>query len=104
MKTLKLLYKIIYDDLKDADMIMGYAYTMAEEGHKKLADSMVTNARERLVHSKKIHDDFTTLVREMGGDNKERIKDKVSECMWDITHDHMKEWYEKIENCILKWK
>lgn len=102
MKTLKMLYKVIYDDLKDADMIVEYAHEIAEEGHKSVADSMIVNAKNRLNHAMATHEQFTKIVGEMK--NKEEHKDKVGECLWDVTHEHFVEWYNHIESCIAKWK
>lgn len=102
MKTLKHLYNIIYDDLKDAEMHVNYAEDMVKEGHKQLADSVIVNAKNRLTHAMKIHEEFVAIVKTMkeGHDT----KDKVGECLWDSTHEHFVEWYNKIDSCITKWK
>ena len=102
MKTLKMLYKIIYDDLKDADMLIGYAKTMVDEDQKRLADLMVVNAKTRLAHAMTIHEEFTNIVKAMKGEK--GSAERVSDCLWDVTHEHFTEWYNELEGCIAKWK
>ena len=65
MKTLKHLYNIIYDDLKDAEMHVDYAEDIVKEGHKQLADSVIVNAKNRLAHAMKVHEEFVAVVKTM---------------------------------------
>nr|DAH65741.1 MAG TPA: hypothetical protein [Caudoviricetes sp.] len=50
MKELTTLYQIIYDDLKDSDMLIGYAKEL-KDSNKQLADIYITDAKNRLAHS-----------------------------------------------------
>ena len=47
MKELTTLYQIIYDDLKDSDMLIGYAKEL-KDSNKQLADTYMTDAKNRL--------------------------------------------------------
>lgn len=98
MTSLKTLYQIIYDDLKDSDMLIGYAHDL-KETNKSLADLYMVDAKSRLAHSQSMHKEFVSLVQGM---KSERCEDVV-DCLWDMTHSHYVEWYEELENCIKKW-
>lgn len=50
MKELATLYQIIYDDLKDSQMLIEYAKEL-KDSNKQLADTYVTDAKNRLAHS-----------------------------------------------------
>lgn len=98
MTSLKTLYQIIYDDLKDSDMLIGYAKDL-KETNKSLADLYMVDAKNRLAHSQSMHKEFVNLVQGMKSDRCEDVVD----CLWDMTHSHYVEWYEELENCIKKW-
>lgn len=99
MKELKTLYKIIYDDLKDSDMLIGYAKEL-KETNKPLADIYMADAKNRLAHSQVMHKEFTGIVEKMKGESRGT---EVADCLWEETHNHYMEWYEDLENCIKKW-
>ena len=52
MMKYKALYQGMYDDLKDADMMIGYAHEIKAEGpdDKDLADELAKYAKFRLDH------------------------------------------------------
>lgn len=99
MKEPKILYKVIYDDLKDSDMLIGYAKEL-KETNKPLADMFMADAKSRLAHSQVMHKEFTGIVEKMKGESKST---EIVDCLWDVTHDYYMEWYEDLENCIKKW-
>lgn len=99
MKELKTLYKIIYDDLKDSDMLIGYAKEL-KKTNKSLADMYMTDAKNRLAHSQIMHKEFTSLIDKMIGENK---SSEMADCLWEEISNHYMEWYESLENCIKKW-
>ena len=57
MKELTTLYQIIYDDLKDSDMLIGYAKEL-KDSNKQLADIYMTDAKNRLAHSQQMHNNL----------------------------------------------
>ena len=100
MKKFKALYKGMYDDLKDAEMMIEYACEIKEHPEDKhVADEMAQYAKFRLDHFMTFHEIFT----------KEAAKQKdidsrtVAHCMWEEQHEHMQEWYDSIERKIMKY-
>lgn len=100
MKELKTLYQIIYDDLKDSEMLIDYAKEL-KESNKSLADSYIVDAKNRLAHSQALHKEFVSIVMEKKAKEE---KEHVADCLWEETHKHYVEWYECLESCISKWK
>lgn len=99
MNELKVIYKVIHDDLKDSDMLVEYAKEL-KNTNKSLADMFMADAKTRLSHSQIMHKEFTGIV--------EKIREKdgneeVANCLWEVTHNYYMEWYDKLENCIKKW-
>ena len=100
MKKYKALYCAMYDDLKDADMLIDYAYCVREENEedKELADSIAKYALERFNHFKSFHKLFQEEVA------KEDVTQETAyECLWSETHEHMQEWAEEIEEKIKEY-
>lgn len=99
MSKFKMLYRMMHDDLKDADMIIDYACEL-KETDKKLGDYFATNAKERLAHFDSIHKIFQEEV-----ENEIKNKDGkgVYDCLWDETHRQMQEWYDCIEKAVEKY-
>lgn len=50
MKLLKHLYKMAYDDIKDAEMILGYAEDAIECGNTTMAKYFAADALDRTKH------------------------------------------------------
>ena len=101
MKKYKALYTAMYDDLKDAEMMINYAWEIKEENSKDtdVADTIAKYAKYRLDHFMEFHKIFQAHALK-----EESIsKDSVSTCMWDLTHEHMQEWYDKIKGKIEKY-
>lgn len=97
MSKFKALYKMMNDDLKDAEMIIDYAYELKEDD-KQLADILATDAKNRLAHFNELHKIFVDETKEIKMD-----KEKVYDCLWDTTHEYMMERYECVEKCIEKY-
>lgn len=102
MKKFKALYKAMYDDLKDAEMMIDYAYEIKEKNieDKPIADELAKYAKYRLEHFNQFHKIFV----EEGKKLKEVNEKTVEHCMWHETHEQMQEWYDSIERCITKYK
>lgn len=102
MKKFKALYKGMYDDLKDAEMMINYACEIKEEHieDKALADELAKYAKYRLEHFMAFHKIFV----EEAGKQKEVTEKTVERCMWHEAHEQMQEWYAKIEKKIAKYK
>lgn len=101
MKKFKALYQAMYDDLKDADMMIEYAYQIEEHNKedKQLATEIAKYAQTRLNHFMEFHKLFTEEAKKS-----EKIDKKtVSDCMWEETHEHMQEWYQNIKKKIEKF-
>ena len=88
------LYQSMYDYLKDADMMIEYAYEVLEdEKDKPLADELAKYAQSRLNHFNDFHKIFKAEVeKEPKSDHK-----TVEKCMWDKTHEHLMEWCRSIK-------
>lgn len=100
MKKFKALYKGMYDDLKDAEMMIKYAYDIREEDDDiPLADEIAKYAKYRLEHFMEFH----KLFEEEAGKEEHIEKETVSNCMWKETHEQMQEWYEGIKRKIEKY-
>ena len=98
MKKFKALYKGLYDDLKDSEMMIEYAYEIRGEDDS-LADEIAKYAKYRLEHFMEFHKLF-----ESEAEKEEHInKETVANCMWEETHEQMQEWYENIKRKIDKY-
>ena len=95
MTKFKALYKGMYDDLKDADMMICYAYEIREEGDENLAEVLAKYARERLDHLHSFHKIFVEETQAV-----EVPKETVHFCLWEETHEHMMEWEREISKKI----
>ena len=102
MHKFKALYRGMYDDLKDAEMMIEYAYEVKEHHaeDKALADELAKYAKYRLEHFSAFHKIFVDEA------NKQReVSEKtVSQCMWHETHEQMQEWHDEISKKIMKYK
>ena len=102
MKKYKALYKGMYDDLKDAEMMIDYACEIKEHTpeDKPLADELAKYAKYRLEHFAAFHKLFVDqAMKEKSIDMK-----TVDHCMWEESHEQMQEWHDKIEKKISKYK
>lgn len=101
MKKFKALYKAMYDDLKDADMMIDYACEIREEdpADKNLADKIAEYADFRLKHLLEFHKYFTDEAAKVTTTTEKT----VSDCMWEETHENYTEWYRSIKNKIEKY-
>lgn len=102
MKKFKALYKGMYDDLKDAEMMIDYACEIKEEHaeDKALADELAKYAKYRLEHFTAFHKIFVEEASKW----KEVTEKTVERCMWHEAHEQMQDWYAKIEKKIAKYK
>ena len=102
MEKFKALYKAMYDDLKDAEMMIKYACEIAEHTpeDKALADELAKYAKYRLEHFMFFHKLFVDhAMKQKGIDEK-----TVDHCMWEEAHEQMQEWHDKIEKKVAKYK
>lgn len=88
---------MMYDDLKDADMEIKYAREL-KETDKSIGDMMAKNAADRLSHFMDLHKLFVNEAKSAMAIDE--AKEKVQDCLWDATHEHMQEWYDDIEKKI----
>lgn len=101
MKKFKALYKAMYDDLKDAEMMIEYACEIKEHDEDKvLADELAKYAKFRLEHFAQFHKIFVDEAMK----HKEVNEKTVDHCMWHEAHEQMQEWHDKIEKKISKYK
>ena len=100
MKKFKALYKGMYDDLKDSEMMIKYACDIKKyKEDEGLANEIAKYAQYRLEHFSEFHKLFENEVEKM-----KEEKDTVSHCMWEETHEMMMEWYHSIKAKIDKFK
>ena len=102
MKKFKALYKGMYDDLKDAEMMIEYACDIKEHNPEDapLADELAKYAKYRLDHFMAFH----KLFVEHAAKHKSVDEKTVDHCMWKESHEQMQDWYEKIEKKIKKYE
>lgn len=102
MHKFKALYKGMYDDLKDAEMMMEYACEIKKHHpeDKAVADELVKYAKHRLDHLMDFHKIFVDESKKM----KEFTEKTVSQCMWYETHEQLQEWYDEISKKIIKYE
>lgn len=96
MKKYKALYNGMYDDLKDSEMMIDYAFCIREEGDKTLADEIAKYAQYRLQH----FSDFHKLFEQEVSKEKEISMETVHKCMWEEAHEALQEWHDKIERKV----
>lgn len=101
MKKFKALYKAMYDDLKDAEMMIEYACDIRKKTpeDRQVADELARYASFRLNHFMEFHEHFKNEAKKMPSVNGE----VVSMCLWEETHEHMQEWYNYIKEKIDKY-
>ena len=101
MEKFKALYKAMYDDLKDAEMMIKYACHIKEDHpeDEKLADELAKYASFRLDHCMEFHKLFVEETKKMP----QVTEETVSMCMWNETHEMMMEWYHSIKGKIEKY-
>ena len=101
MKKFKALYKGMYDDLKDAEMMIEYACEITEHSpeDKPLADELAKYAKFRLEHFMTFHKIFVEHALK----HKEVNEKTVDHCMWKESHEQMQEWHDKIAKKINKY-
>ena len=100
MKKFKALYKGIYDDLKDAEMMINYACKIKENSEDAaLADEIAKYANSRLNHALDFH---KLLINEAKKQNDTSV-DSVNKCLWEETHEMMQEWYNSIKSKVEKY-
>lgn len=99
MEKYKMMYKTMYDDLKDSDMLIDYAYKLKEKGEMETARYMAERAKVRMEQLAKIHELFKSqaLAEEQ---SKEVDSKKVRDCLWEETHKHLVEWAHSIKEKI----
>ena len=87
MKKFKALYRAMYDDLKDAEMMIEYACEIAEKNpeDKPLADELAKYAKFRLEHFMAFHKIFVEEARK----HKEVNEKTVDHCMWKESHEQI---------------
>jgi hypothetical protein len=102
MSKFKMLYKAMYDDLKDADMLTEYACKLREKSpeDRSLADELMKYGKYRLDHFMEFHKLFVAEAKKEVMDNP---KSKVDECLWEVTHENLQEWEHKIKKRIKKY-
>ena len=100
MIKFKALYKGMNDDLKDAEMMIDYAYDICEcDEDKPLADEIAKYAQYRLEHFMTFH----KLFENEASKEKDVDKETVSGCMWKETHEMFQHWSDDIERKIKKY-
>ena len=101
-KMYKYLYKKMHDDLKDAEMLIDYACELKHEaGHEDVAKYCAESAVHRLSKSfKEAHALFTAHATQEKGFGEET----VTNCLWDVQHEQMLDWYDKIAKKVDKFK
>lgn len=101
MKKYRALYKAMYDDLKDSEMMIDYAYCIKEEDKNDtaLADEIAKYAQYRLEHFMSFH----KLFQEEARKSVSVTEETVSTCMWKEAHEGMQDWYESIKRKIEKY-
>lgn len=97
----KYLYKKMYDDLKDAEYLIDHACKLKEAGCEDVAKHMAECAVYRLSKSfKEAHALFTTHAAQ----EKDFNAETPVNCLWDVQHEQLMEWYDKIAKKVEKFK
>lgn len=101
MKKFKALYKGMNDDLKDAEMMIDYAYCIRKEneGDEALVNEIARYAQYRLEH----FSDFHNLFKQEAAKSKLAAEETVQNCMWEETHEMFQDWRDKIKRKIEKF-
>jgi hypothetical protein len=88
MKKFKALYKGMYDDLKDAEMMIEYACEIKEHcpEDKALADELAKYAKYRLEHFGAFHKIFV--------DEAHKMKDVSNQMRYAFAMKFVKEYFE----------
>lgn len=102
MCKFKMLYKAMHDDLKDADMLSEYACELRKKHpeDKPIADELMKYAKYRLDHFMEFHKIFMAEAKKKATPTTEA---KVDECLWEVTHENLQEWYKCVEERIKKY-
>jgi len=102
VKIASMLLKLQMDDLKDADMLAGYAKAIENEGDSNIASALYARAKARLNH---VEEDKRTIESVMMRAEQEASMNGTSINASDVyamvTKDYVNEWEEKIRRCMM---
>lgn len=99
MIKFKALYKGMYDDLKDSEMMIDYACEIREDKEDgALADEIAKYASYRLSHFMEFHKLF-----EAEAQKQKTEQHTMTDCLWCETHEQLQDWYDKIKKKIEKY-
>ena len=93
MHKFKALFKLLDDDLRDAEMHIKYAEEIYEDGDKAIGAMFVKEAHSRLEHFDYFHKIFKQEVEKVEDKSK---TDTVERCLWKESHKKYQSW----DNCL----
>ena len=96
MTKMKYLYSLMHDDLKDADMEIGYAEKLMNVD-KDEAKYYVDEAMKRLSSFSTRHEKFEKLVSKYTADHP---NEKSDNACWSMAHEYFVDWYLKMKSKI----
>ena len=100
MTKYKVLFKGMIDDLKDAEMMVNYAYKLKDsEEDKSFSVEIAKYAKTRLEHFMVFHKMFESEIAK----EKDIDKETVQKCMWEEIHELYQDWYNDIDKKIKKY-
>ena len=91
--NMKYVYSMMYDDLKDADMMAGYAEKTIE--NPEYSKYYQEEAQKRLTMFNSRHERFTRFVKEYKAAHPEHSSDNMC---WKMSHEHYLDWYSSIKS------
>lgn len=93
-----MLYKIMMEQLGDADMITGWAEKCKECEEPDLVKFFGASATERIKDFKEAHALLQQYVKTDAAPTV--TAETVSNCLWEEQHEYLQSWLEKIEKRI----
>lgn len=93
MKLLKHLYKVAYDDVKDAEMLLEYAEDAKENGHMDIAKYFASDALNRA--SKQYDEIITTFHKLVEAEKVDMNKDCLG-CLVCHMLEELDEWRDSV--------
>lgn len=95
-----MLYKIMMEQLGDADMIVGWAEKCKECEEPDLMKFFGASATERIKDFKEAHALLQQYVKSETANTPTVTSETVSTCLWEEQHEYLQNWLDKIEKRI----
>lgn len=80
-KIIKMMMKVQADDLKDAEMLAGYAEKMRQAGHPAMTQKLMARAKSRASHYMEDDKEIRDMMERMKGSGEDAPESIQAQCL-----------------------